>query len=111
MPNESCSPGPCGPGGPTAPGEARVVVLLPVYQPGRALLELIDDLRLTAPDVDVVVIDDGSDEPSADRVLHAARDRGCTLLRLRRNRGKGMALRVGFRYAAAHHPGQHVGLR
>lgn len=108
MPSESSRPEPYGPASRPEPNEVRVVLLLPVKQPGRTLLELIDDLRAAAPEFAVLVIDDGSDDAAADQVLRAARERGCTVLRLRRNRGKGVALRVGLRYAALHHPGRHV---
>ena len=97
------------PGGSGAvPDRVSMIVMLPVYRPDHPLLDLIDDLRAVVPDAGVVGVDDGSDGPAADAVLRAARSRGCTLLRLRRNRGKGVALRVGFRYAADLRPARTV---
>jgi glycosyltransferase involved in cell wall biosynthesis len=55
-----------------------------------------------------VVVDDGSSDPAAARAVDAARDLGCTVLRHPTNRGKGVALRTGFRHVAEAHPGQDV---
>jgi glycosyltransferase involved in cell wall biosynthesis len=84
-----------------------VIVLAPVYQPGDRLPAVLRDLRVAAPDVDVVVVDDGSDARSA-TVLDAAADLGCTVLRHGTNRGKGAALKTGFAHVAATHPGRDV---
>ncbi|MBY8870608.1 glycosyltransferase [Micromonospora sp. PLK6-60] len=85
-----------------------MIILLPVCQPGDALPTLVADLRAAAPDLTVVVVDDGSTGPAPVDALRAARDRGATVLRHRRNLGKGVALRTGFRYALRTLPGQDV---
>ncbi|MGC5021347.1 glycosyltransferase family 2 protein [Micromonospora sp. DT47] len=85
-----------------------MIVLAPVYQPGARLPEMVADLRAAAPDLHVVVVDDGSSDPAAARAVDAARDLGCTVLRHPTNRGKGVALRTGFRHVAEAHPGQDV---
>ena len=84
-----------------------MIVLVPAYQPGDHLLGLLTELRETAPGTRVVVVDDGSSAGSA-RVLDAARDLGCTVLRHEKNRGKGAALKTGFRHVAEAHPGELV---
>jgi glycosyltransferase involved in cell wall biosynthesis len=84
-----------------------VIVLAPVYQPGDRLVTVLRDLRDAAPDVDVVVVDDGSDGRSA-AVLDAAADLGCAVLRHDTNRGKGVALKTGFAHIATTHPGHDV---
>ncbi|MFI7428163.1 glycosyltransferase family 2 protein [Micromonospora sp. NPDC049836] len=84
-----------------------MIVLVPVYQPGKDLLRLVDDLADAGWDGPPVVVDDGSG-PGATAVLAAARERGCTVLRRRVNRGKGVVLKTGFRYVASHHPGRDV---
>ncbi|MCI4065680.1 glycosyltransferase family 2 protein [Micromonospora sp. R77] len=85
-----------------------MILLAPVYQPGERLPELVTDLRAAAPGLRVVVVDDGSSGPGPDRALDAARDLGCTVLRHETNRGKGVALRTGFRYVADTWPGEDV---
>ncbi len=84
-----------------------MVVLLPVYQPGHHLPTLLTDLRRAAPGCRFVIVDDGS-SPAAAEVLRQAENLGGTVLRHPRNRGKGAALKTGFRYAAEHHRGLDV---
>jgi hypothetical protein len=92
---------------PPTVAEATMIVLLPVYQPGNRLLRLVTDLRATAPADAVVVVDDGSG-PASDAILDGAGDLGCAVLRHRANRGKGVALKTGFRHAAQAYPGGDV---
>jgi glycosyltransferase involved in cell wall biosynthesis len=84
-----------------------MIVLLPVYQPRQHLTALVSELHEATSDASVVVVDDGSG-PSFGPVLDAARERGCAVLRHDVNRGKGAALKTGFRYAAETHPGHDV---
>ena len=83
------------------------VVLAPVFEPGHHLVEVISELRDTAPQMRVVVVDDGSGPASAPH-LDEVRDLGCTVLRHGTNRGKGVALKTGFRHIASAHPGHDV---
>jgi glycosyltransferase involved in cell wall biosynthesis len=53
---------------------------------------VIAGLRRSVPDIEVVVVDDGS----ADGTAEAARAAGAIVLRHSRNRGKGAALETGF---------------
>src|SRR4051812_30179884 len=84
-----------------------MIVLLPVYQPGQQLPTLLAELREAAPGVGALVVDDGSGPASAP-VLDAARDLGCTVLRHGVNRGKGVALKTGFRHLTEARPGHDV---
>lgn len=86
----------------------NAVILLPVHQPGEHFVSLIGDLLQDGWDpATVVVVDDGSGS-GADAVMAIARDRGCTVLRYPDNRGKGAALKVGFRHVTTTHPGFDV---
>ena len=78
------------------------VLLLPVHTPGHHLVPLI-----AAAGVPVVVVDDGSG-PSASPVLQEAASHGATVLRHSVNRGKGAALKTGFRYIADELPEHDV---
>ncbi|UQU62870.1 glycosyltransferase family 2 protein [Couchioplanes caeruleus] len=80
-----------------------MVVLLPVYQPGEPLLTLIGELGAAR----VVVVDDGSG-PAATGVLERVAGLGCTVLRHPVNRGKGAALKTGFRHIAEAYPAEDV---
>ncbi|GAA0939388.1 bifunctional glycosyltransferase family 2/GtrA family protein [Virgisporangium aurantiacum] len=83
------------------------MVLIPAYEPDARLLRLVVDLSRAAPGTAVVVVDDGSG-PAYEKVFAAARMLGCTVLTHPVNRGKGAALKTGFRHASQAYPGQAV---
>jgi glycosyltransferase involved in cell wall biosynthesis len=89
------------------PETPSIVVLLPVYKPSAHLLTVLTELRAAEPQCRFVIVDDGSGS-SAGSVLHQAETLGGTVLRHLGNRGKGRALKTGFRYAEEHHPGVDV---
>ena len=84
-----------------------MIVLVPAYEPGARLLDLLDALQVAAPDLGVVVADDGSG-PAHEHVFATARARGATVLAHAVNRGKGRALKTGFAHVALAHPGEDV---
>ena len=69
--------------------------MVPAFNEEKALGDALSDLRSHTPDLDVLVVDDGS----ADRTVDVARTGGAVVLRLPFNLGIGGALRTGFRYA------------
>lgn len=84
-----------------------MIVLVPAYEPDRRLVTLVDLLRAAAPDLHVLVVDDGSG-PTFAAEFDAVRTAGAEVLVHERNHGKGRALRTGFAHALEHHPGQDV---
>jgi glycosyltransferase involved in cell wall biosynthesis len=84
-----------------------MIVLLPVYRPGTHLPALVTALRDTGRDLPVVIVDDGSG-PAGTALFDTARDLGCTVLAHPTNRGKGAALKTGFRHVAEAHHGHDV---
>lgn len=80
-----------------------MIILIPSYQPGKALVDLVDALG----DQRVLVVDDGSG-PDYDAVFAMVEARGAEVVRHPVNRGKGAALKAGFAYVAEHAPGQSV---
>ena len=76
----------------------RTRVIIPAYNEAASLPRVLADLATRRPDLDVVVIDDGS----RDATTQVARDAGVTVLPLPFNLGIGGALRTGFRYAVDH---------
>jgi putative flippase GtrA len=82
-----------------------VIVLVPAHQPDDRLIALLDGLRAAAPETHLLVVDDGSG-PRFAPVFDAARQRGCVVLTHPVNRGKGAALKTGFRFIAEHAPGE-----
>lgn len=73
----------------------RTIVVVPAHNEADSLPEVLADLSVVRPDIDVVVVDDGSTDSTAAE----ARARGITCIRLPFNLGIGGALRAGYRYA------------
>jgi glycosyltransferase involved in cell wall biosynthesis len=76
-------------------GSTRVLAIIPAYNEAASIGSTLDELREVRPDVDLLVIDDGSKDATAE----IARSRGAVVLTLPFNLGIGGALRTGFRWA------------
>ncbi|MBT8486443.1 MAG: glycosyltransferase family 2 protein [Phycisphaerales bacterium] len=79
------------------PHRDRGIVIIPAYNEADSIAAVVDELAAHAPDLDVVVIDDGSTDGTAGRVPPSA-----VVLRLPFNVGIGGAMQTGYRYAARH---------
>jgi len=84
-----------------------VIVLVPAYEPDGRLVALVHDLRIARPDLRVLVVDDGSGPEYAGAFSDAAAA-GAVVVHHTVNRGKGRALKTGFREAATRWPGEDV---
>ena len=73
----------------------RALVIIPAYNEAASLPATLDEVRAHADGVDLLVIDDGSRDDSA----QVARERGVAVVRHAINLGVGGALQTGFRYA------------
>jgi glycosyltransferase involved in cell wall biosynthesis len=71
---------------------AEIAIIIPAYNASRSLRGVIKGVK--GYGLAIVVIDDGSTDTTAE----IARDAGVQVLRHRFNRGKGVALRTGFRF-------------
>src|SRR5439155_1257472 len=87
--------GPRMPGSPEAAATPRTLVIIPAYNEEAALPGVLADLARCCPDLDVLVVDDGS----RDRTAEVGRAAGVLVAPLPYNLGIGGALRTGFRYA------------
>ncbi|HLY95061.1 MAG TPA: glycosyltransferase family 2 protein [Gaiellaceae bacterium] len=76
-------------------GELRVVAIVPAFNEEHTVPQVIDELRAFDSRIDIVVVDDGSVDLTAD----AAAARGAKVLRLPFNLGIGGAVQTGFRFA------------
>jgi glycosyltransferase involved in cell wall biosynthesis len=75
----------------------RALVVLPTYNEAETVVEVLQRLRAAAPDVEVLVVDDGSPDRTADLAQTAADQLGAvTVLRRDAKRGLGDAYREGF---------------
>jgi glycosyltransferase involved in cell wall biosynthesis len=77
------------------PPTATTLVIIPAWNEGASIAATLRDVREHAPDADVVVVDDGSSDATAE----VARAEGAAVLPLPYNLGVGGAMRTGFRYA------------
>jgi glycosyltransferase involved in cell wall biosynthesis len=80
------------------PTPSRPLAIIPAYNEAEAIGPTLDELRRERPDVDVLVVDDGS----RDGTSTIAAEHDVTVLRLPFNLGIGGALRTGFRWAVEH---------
>jgi glycosyltransferase involved in cell wall biosynthesis len=72
--------------------------VVPAFNEEASISATLKELRSIAPDCDVVVVDDGSRDGTAE----SARAGGAVVVRLPFNLGVGGAVRSGLRYAAEH---------
>ena len=71
----------------------EICVLIPAYNADRTIGNLIDKVKKHP--VDIIIVEDGSN----DRTYEIIKDKGVVVLRHSRRKGKGDALKTGFRYA------------
>lgn len=75
--------------------QPRVLVLIPVLNEANSIGELASEIRRKYPGFDLLVVDDGSTDDSAER----ARANGAVVLRHSFNLGDGAARQTGFLFA------------
>lgn len=80
----------------------RAIIVIPAYQPTRALVELV--ATLSADGRPIVVIDDGSSAASEALLRDVAAHPGVSVLTHAVNRGKGRALKTAFDHALQQSP-------
>ncbi|WP_144877215.1 glycosyltransferase family 2 protein [Microbacterium sp. 1.5R] len=76
----------------------RVLVIVPAWNEARNVAHTVAEIRQASPAYDVVVVDDGSGDDTAE----VARAAGATVISLPFNLGVGGAMRTGFTYAHRH---------
>ncbi|HKN85092.1 MAG TPA: dolichyl-phosphate beta-glucosyltransferase [Pyrinomonadaceae bacterium] len=82
---------------------ASISVIIPAYNEavrlGKTLRAIVDYLRQYSPDAEVIVVDDGSSDQTADLARHAFVDAGdlrTSVITYKSNFGKGRAVRLGL---------------
>jgi hypothetical protein len=74
------------------------VVFIPAWNEEENLPDVLHDLKAELPDVDVLVVDDGSTDDTA----AVARERGAEVLSLGSNKGLPVGIAAGYRWALEH---------
>ena len=73
----------------------RIVAVVPAYDEEAAIGAVVAEIHAVDPAIDVVVVDDGSTDATAEAAVAA----GAAVVRLPFNLGIGAAVQTGFRYA------------
>ena len=76
----------------------KLSVVVPVFNEKATVVEILDRIRATGLDVELIVVDDGSTDGTRD-VLRQQTGKIDHLLLQERNAGKGAALKAGFKVA------------
>ena len=72
-----------------------LLVIIPAYNASLTIAELVEKISKSVNKNDIVVVDDGS----KDQTFVIAQRAGAVVLKHKKNKGKGEALKTGFRYA------------
>ena len=76
----------------------RILIILPAFNEGRHIAQVICRIQEHAPSADLLVINDGSEDDTA----YSAREAGAIVLNMPYNVGIGAAVQTGFKFAASH---------
>jgi glycosyltransferase involved in cell wall biosynthesis len=76
----------------------RTAVVVPAYNEAGSIHAVVSEIRAVDPELEVVVVDDGSTDATASIAAAA----GASVLRLPYNLGIGAAVQTGLQYAAEH---------
>ena len=77
------------------PDLSDLLIIIPAWNEAEVIGHVLDELMASLPDVDVLVVSDGSTDDTA----RVARSHGATTLELPINLGVGGAMRAGYLYA------------
>jgi len=77
----------------------KILAIVPAFNECGNIRRTVEEIRQLAPGVDILVIDDGSLDATADE----ARQAGGMVVSLPFNLGIGAAVQTGFQYAQRHH--------
>ena len=80
---------------PDRDADPAILIVIPAFNEERSIGQVIDEVHRWVPQADVLVVDDGS----SDRTAQQARSRDALVLRLPYNLGVGGAMRAGYKFA------------
>jgi glycosyltransferase involved in cell wall biosynthesis len=77
---------------------SRTLIVIPAWNESGSIATVVQEIRGELPEVDVLVVDDGSSDDTSE----LARGAGAMVARLAYNLGVGAAMRLGYRFARDH---------
>jgi len=77
----------------------KVLAIIPAYNEEQSIIKVINNLNEFAPDVDILVVNDGSTDNT---VKLCRQDPRCLLIDMPFNTGLAFAVQTGLRYASKH---------
>jgi hypothetical protein len=81
------------------PPEFRLSVIIPVYNEVNTILQVIQRVRQTGLPVEIIIVDDGSQDGTRERLSQQSGQDDLRIVMHDQNQGKGAALRTGFALA------------
>ena len=79
--------------------DRKTLILIPAFNEEESIVRVLDNIHRECGNVDVLVINDGSRDHTAER----AREAGATVVSHIYNMGYGVSLQTGYKYAVDHH--------
>ena len=76
-------------------GKPKAIAVVPAYNEEKTVAAVVNEIKNTVPDIDVVVIDDGSEDNTFDK----AKEAGAFVIRHPFNMGIGATVQTGFKFA------------
>jgi glycosyltransferase involved in cell wall biosynthesis len=81
------------------PPDFRLSVVIPVFNEVNTVLEVIERVRRTGLPLEIILVDDGSQDGTRDKLAALPTADDLKIILHAKNRGKGAALRTGFEHA------------
>ena len=75
----------------------KIIILIPTYNPSKALISLVDQL-MDYPFQQIIIVNDGSDDASGKFFSKIGSHSRVKVLNHAQNRGKGQAIKTGIAY-------------
>lgn len=77
----------------------KILIIIPAYNEAENILSIINEIKNTYPDFDILVVNDGSGDSTGRIARHTGKAK---VINLAYNLGIGAAVQTGFKYAKKH---------
>src|SRR5579885_920309 len=77
----------------------KISIIIPVYNEAATIREILERVRSSPIEKEIVVVDDGSTDGTRDVLAQEEQQDGTRVILHPQNQGKGMAIRTGLQHA------------